>query len=115
MEMETNVILAVRRAIAACLPQGNPGIDSVARAVGVNARTLQRRLARQHLTYRQLVDDVRLEKARKLLEKDAGTVIGEVSRAVGYSDPAHFTRAFLRWTGMTPREFHRRARQRVDL
>ena len=31
--------------------------------------------------------------------------------AIGYSDAGHFTRAFLRWTGLTPREFRRLRRE----
>lgn len=32
--------------------------------------------------------------------------VSEVAARVGYSDPAHFTRAFRRWTGHSPLEFH---------
>jgi len=113
IEENTGVIEQVRAAIAASLPQGNPAIHRVARSVGVNARTLQRRLAHHHLTYRSLVDDVRLEKACGLLEANGRILMAEVAKAVGYSDPAHFTRAFVRWTGMTPREYLRRARERT--
>ena len=110
VEENDDVIAAVRRAIAACLPNGNPAIHRVAHTVGINARTLQRRLANHHLTYRRLVDDVRLQTACRMLETNCRMPVGEVSKAVGYSDPAHFTRAFVRWTGMTPREYHRRIR-----
>jgi len=41
---------------------------------------------------------------------DSARAIGDVAPALGYSDPAHFTRAFLRWTGLTPRDFRRRPR-----
>ena len=113
MEDQAVVVRAVRRAIAARLPEGHPAIHRVALAVGVNARTLQRRLAHHHLTYRGLVDDVRLEKACGLLETKGRMMMSEVAKAVGYSDPAHFTRAFVRWTGITPREYHRRARDQA--
>jgi AraC-like DNA-binding protein len=31
----------------------------------------------------------------------------DIALDLGYSDHAHFTRAFRRWTGMPPREFRR--------
>jgi len=33
--------------------------------------------------------------------------IRDVERMLGYSDPAHYTRAFHRWAGLTPRHFRR--------
>src|SRR5262245_6318699 len=36
--------------------------------------------------------------------------IGDIAGVLGYTDPGHFTRAFRRWTGLTPREFRRRPR-----
>lgn len=107
---ESDVIGAVRRAIEAYLPEGHPAIHSVADKIGINARTLQRRLAGRDLTYRKLVDDVRLKTACELLAR-GGMSLSDISRALGYSDPAHFTRAFGRLTGMTPRRYQARARK----
>ncbi|TVV30611.1 helix-turn-helix transcriptional regulator [Weissella cibaria] len=33
--------------------------------------------------------------------------IQDISYALGYSDPAHFTRQFKKWTGETPRQFQK--------
>ena len=40
--------------------------------------------------------------------QDPGAKLIDVAYEVGFSDPAHFTRAFRRWTGIAPREFRRR-------
>ena len=48
---------------------------------------------------------------RGLIESGENTVT-ETAYQLGYSDPAHFTRAFRRWTGIAPREFGRVRRQR---
>lgn len=112
IETENDVIVAVRRAIAIHLSQGHPTIHHVARTVGINARTLQRRLARHRRTYRQLVDEVRLEIACSLL-KAQDKSIGQIAVELGYSDPAHFTRAFGRMTGVTPRGYQMGTRDRA--
>jgi AraC-like DNA-binding protein len=52
------------------------------------------------------VQQARNTVAQRLLKQRA-LPIGDVGRALGYSDPAHFTRAFQRWTGVTPRDFRR--------
>lgn len=100
----------VRRAVAASLAKGQPTIARAAEAADISARTLQRRLLDLGLTYSRLLDEVRLETACRLLERSE-TNLAEIAAALGYADPANFTRAFQRWTGQTPSAFRRRVRQ----
>jgi AraC-like DNA-binding protein len=75
----------------------------------MSVRVLQRRLSEFGLTYSQLVDEVRLELARRLFE-NSRLNLSDIAQELGYSDAAHFTRAFVRWTGVTPSAFRRRGR-----
>ena len=84
----------------------SPEIQSVAAEMGTSVRTLQRRLRATGSTYGDVVQRTRCAAAQQLL-KDRRRRIGEIARKLGYSDHAHFTRAFQRWTGVTPREFRR--------
>jgi AraC-like DNA-binding protein len=99
----------VRQVVAVLLAGGPLDVRRVADSVRTSARTLQRRLHGAGLTYARVVQQVRFEVAQQMLN-DADRKIADVARAVGYSDPAHFTRAFQRWTGLTPRDFRRRER-----
>jgi AraC-like DNA-binding protein len=97
-----------RIAIAAELPGREPKITGAARRLGTSARTLQRRLAAAGTTFARIVDDVRRERAEAFLR--AGDVsVAEVSWLVGFSEQSAFTRAFRRWTGMSPTELRRAA------
>lgn len=81
----------------------DPAIDlpAVARTLHLSTRTLKRRLADQHTTFSKLRDDLR--KARALLLVDNRTLsIGEVATRLGYTELPNFTRAFRKWTGVTP-------------
>lgn len=84
----------------------SPEIHIVAETVGTSVRTLQRRLRATGLKYADVVQQARLAAARQML-KDRRRRIGEIARTLGYSDNAHFTRAFQRWTGLSPRDFRR--------
>lgn len=97
----------VREIVTRLLADGAPDVQAVASALSTSARTLQRRLHGAGLTYAGMVQQARCEAASHLLAKSKQTV-GDVARLLGYSDPAHFARAFQRWTGLTPREFRRR-------
>jgi AraC-like DNA-binding protein len=86
---------------------GSSDIQEVAARMGTSVRTLQRRLRAGGATYAGVVQQARLTAARRML-RDQARKICDVARVLGYSDPAHFTRAFQRWTGLTPRDFRRR-------
>lgn len=89
------------------LPVRYPTIDNTARRVGMPVRTLQRRLKESGLSYSELVEQTRYELACRLLDMP-GAKMAAVARALGYNDPSSFSRAFRRWTGMSPRAYRSR-------
>ena len=98
----------VRHAVAATLADEAPSLRRIARALGVSARTLTRRLAEEGTKFSAVVDAIRAEMASSLLhQRNLG--VSEVSYLLGFSEPSAFTRAFQRWTGTSPTEFRRAA------
>ena len=70
----------------------------------VDARDEQRKLAAEDTTFRKLVEAVRQELAQSYLS-DGSFSLTEITFLLGFSSPAAFSRAFKRWTGVTPQEF----------
>jgi len=83
-----------------------PDIELAAELSRLKVRTLKRRLSEENITYRELVQQVRLEVACSLLEEPDRQII-EVASALSYANPGNFSRAFHRWMGMTPHEYQR--------
>lgn len=96
----------VRATIAAGLAAGKPAASAafVADALGMNKRTLQRRLASEGTRFRDLLEGCRRDEAVNCLV-DRGMPVHAVSARLGYSQPAHFARAFRRWTGRSPSDY----------
>ncbi|MGI9240481.1 MAG: helix-turn-helix domain-containing protein [Verrucomicrobiales bacterium] len=91
------------------LPEGYLDRHLAASLAGSSVRTLNRRLAESGLTYRALIDELRFERAKDLLENTDEQVI-DVAYAVGFEDTGNFTRMFRRVAGLTPIEFRRSLR-----
>jgi len=105
--MKNNIpVSACQEIIVRLLPAGQPTIDRTARQLGIPMRTLQRRLREHGQSYSQLVDAVRCEQARRRLD-EPGTCVNDVAKELGYKDSSSFSRAFRRWTGMSPRDYQR--------
>jgi AraC-like DNA-binding protein len=77
----------------------------LAKALGMSARSLQRRLRERELSYQKLVTEVRKGSAQRLLSQPARSV-GEVASALGYELSA-FNRVFRGWTGMSPSDYRK--------
>ena len=80
------------------------GLAIVARSLGLSARTLQRRLKLCGVDFEELLDDTRRAEAIRLIAEGIHSMT-DIAFKVGYSDSAHFTRAFKRWTGVAPSRF----------
>ena len=93
------------------LMEGKTDIDGTARLAGISARTLQRSLSDEGLSYRALLDHIRTRRAKQLLDQP-GLTVTQVALALGYSEHANFTRAFTRWTGQSPLQFRLQRRRR---
>jgi len=100
------LIESVQRIIDAIMLTGPPSLLRVARTLGYPPRSLQRQLAQCGTSFEVLVDERRRQNARRYLADDSVSV-GSVALALGYTDPAHFVRAFRRWEGLTPLQFRR--------
>jgi len=81
-----------------------PDLDLAGRITGVCGRTVQRQLNAFGLNYKDLIGEVRLDIAKRLLSQGGKKVI-DVSYAAGYADPSHFARAFRRATGVSPKRY----------
>ena len=90
------------------LPYGRLTVEEIAARQGVSVRTLQRRLRQWGFSFEEIVDDVRRTEAIGHVLAGAHSTM-EIAFLLGYSDHAHFTRAFKRWTGLPPREYARGA------
>lgn len=95
---------ALHQLIRLLLPGGYPTLTIAAEASGLSIRTFQRRLEAANLTYSQLVEQVRFEQATYLLQDPTNPLI-DIAFDLGFTDPANFSRAFKRWTGVSPRQF----------
>ena len=83
-----------------------PKIDDMAKMLNVSGRTLRRRLNDKGSRYQLIVDDIRYRLAKEYLETTSLS-IEQIALSLEYSDPANFSHAFKRWSGVSP-QFYRR-------
>ena len=97
----------VEQAIVNALPNGTPTKEAIARQLGMSPRNLQRRLAEESTSFKELIDAARITLARDYI--DAGRLsVTEIAFVLGFGDTSSFSRAFKRWTKTSPRDYARR-------
>ncbi len=92
----------------------SPSIAMVAGMLSLNARALRRHLAQENETFVRIKSRMRCGRAIKLLVSTE-LPIAEVSLKVGFAEPGDFTRAFVGWTGMSPKAYRCEYRNDPDL
>jgi AraC-like DNA-binding protein len=100
----SSVAERVRNLLRLLMRQSLPRKETIAAQVGLNPRTLQRRLDEEGTGYQKLLDEVRLEMARQYLGGSSMSV-EDIGALVGFSESHSFHRVFKQWTGMTPGQY----------
>ena len=101
----------VRELVVMLLGTGTCTIDRVAQHLGVDRRTVHRRLANEGATFSGLVEAVRLELAERYV-KDPHRSLAEVSLLLGFSAPSGFSRWYRQRFKAKPSEQRARSGRR---
>jgi AraC-like DNA-binding protein len=99
----------LRRVLRAELMTERSSARQVAGRFSVDKRTLSRHLHARGTAYKIIADEVRFEAVKQLLA-DTDIPVAQISAALDFSEPAAFTHAFERWSGVTPSVWRARHR-----
>lgn len=101
---EGTFVSQVSRVVTKRIGSGSLDISDAAHELGLSRRTLQRRLAREGTSFREVVRLHRARIAESLLATGA-TSVTTIAHHVGYGDATAFSRAFRSWHKFSPRAF----------
>ena len=104
LTIPTDFRAGMARLVEHLIIAGQADIGTAAEIVGLNTRTLQRRLAETGTSFTRLVADTRVAIAVRWIGEGKKST-SEIARLLGYRDPANFSRAFRRTTGLSPRAY----------
>ncbi len=105
---QNNLAQRVKATILDQLPSGNVTDESVSRDLFMSARKLQRQLESAGTTFYTLMNETREDLAKKFL-RDQDMSITEIAFLLGFSESSSFSRAFKRWTGVSPNQYRKSA------
>jgi len=98
----------LRAACFRALPGPLPELPALAGTLGLAPRQLRQHMGERDIRLRDLQDAVRREAALHWL-RQGDPDLSELAQACGFSEQSAFQRAFRRWTGMTPGQWHQHA------
>jgi len=94
----------VRQLLIALLPSGKVDQDLVSSRLNRSTSTLQRQLKSEGLSYRDVLESTQRDLAETYL-RDKRHSLAQIAYLLGFSEQSNFSRAFRRWTSMSPRQY----------
>ena len=105
---QRTVVQDVRRSVYLLLPMGRASVEQIASGLGVNVRTLQRRLDESGVSFSQVLNEVRSELAQRYITHTPHSM-GRVAEQLGYSNLSSFTRWFSAQFECSPSQMRERS------
>jgi len=101
--------LDVKRIVRTHIGTGHCTAKNLSGLLGVSVRALSGRLEESGTSFKQIVEDVRFEMAKQLIQ-NTDMPLRDISERLDYSEISAFTRAFSRWSGIAPGNWRRSMR-----
>ncbi|WP_198262861.1 AraC family transcriptional regulator [sulfur-oxidizing endosymbiont of Gigantopelta aegis] len=104
-QLETdNIVSQVKSVIIEQLSCGKITEEDIAGLLNMSKRKLQLKLADENVRFKSILDEIRSTLARDYLNEQH-LCLSEIAFLLGFSEVSSFSRAFKRWTGISPGQF----------
>ena len=101
---KSDVVGQVKIEIINQLTSGSVSEDLIVKKMNISLRSLQRKLAAAQASYKAILEETRKELALHYIH-DSCYSMNEITFLLGFSEPGNFSRAFKRWTGLSPSQY----------
>ena len=99
--MDIDLLEKIRSVLPPLIVSQSCKVEQIASMLSMHPRTLNRRLNDHNTSFREMVGEIRYDIAKHMLS-DRGMAIIKIANTLGYAEASEFTRAFKRWSGMSP-------------
>ncbi|MEP4146140.1 MAG: AraC family transcriptional regulator [Halioglobus sp.] len=81
-----------------------PAFEAICERLNMSPQVVRRRLSEEDTSYQKIKDAIRCDTAKRLLDNPEISV-ATVAEQTGFSETAAFSRAFKKWSGLTPVQY----------
>ena len=99
-----DIVAQVKQMIMQNLAQDQVRLGSIAAALQITPRTLQRKLSDAGASFQQILDQTRFQLARDYLQQ-AHFSLTDIAFLLGYQEQSSFNHAFKEWSGLNPGQY----------
>lgn len=94
---------SLKLALSPYFTAGKLPLDMASDITNIHSRTIQRRLREEGTNYKEFSEEILFALIKNALTRSHN--VSKIAQQFGYSDCAHFTRAFKRYEGVTPSQY----------
>ena len=105
VEWHTSFTDSVYELLKPYMKEQDLSLEEAAELLNFSVRTFQRKLKNENTTYRKIKENLMFSVACELMEE--GHTLTYISSQLGYTNISHFSRAFKRVSGLTPKIYQR--------
>lgn len=98
--------------IAEGLSSGKVTDDFIAKRLNMSVRSMQRRLREKGTRFQKIFDSTRENMAKEYF-KDPNLSLQEISYLTGFADYSSFSKAFKKWTGVSPSKMRNPSQDKI--